>query len=85
MIYTVSLRNSSTRMGVIHACFGLGALTAPLVATQFSNMPHWSFHYLVSMAGALINVIYLALAFRLQNINGEFATRSILEPVGIQF
>lgn len=73
MVFTVSLRNSSTKMGIIHACYGLGALSAPLVATQFAYMPRWSFFYLVSMGGALINIIYLSLAFRFQKLDGEFA------------
>ncbi|PAV15087.1 MFS general substrate transporter [Pyrrhoderma noxium] len=69
MVFTVSLRNSSTKMGIIHACYGLGALSAPLVATQFAYMPRWSFFYLVSMGGALINIIYLSLAFRFQKLD----------------
>jgi len=28
---------------------GLGAFTSPLVATQFTQLQHWSFHYIVSL------------------------------------
>lgn len=43
---------------------GLGALCSPLVATQFAQLPRWSFHYLTSMGVALSNVIVLAAVFR---------------------
>ena len=71
MVFTVSLRNSSTKMGIIQACYGFGAFVSPLVATQFSGMRRWSYHYLISMGGAVFNIIFLTLAFRLQNLDGE--------------
>ncbi|KAF7351433.1 MFS domain-containing protein [Mycena sanguinolenta] len=43
---------------------GGGALSSPLLATQFAQMKHWSFHYLVSLGLALYNVIMLTLIFR---------------------
>ncbi|KAF7360330.1 MFS domain-containing protein [Mycena venus] len=43
---------------------GAGALSAPLLATQFAQMQHWSFHYLVSLGLALSNVLVLTLTFR---------------------
>ena len=51
---------------------GAGAFSAPLVATQFSQFPHWSFHYLVSLAIALINSVLLISVFRLKNQDGLF-------------
>ncbi|KAJ7634866.1 MFS general substrate transporter [Roridomyces roridus] len=64
-VYVVSLRNSEVYMGMLHASYGLGALTSPLVATQFAQMPrHWSFHYLCSFALAILNVINMYLVFR---------------------
>ncbi|PIL33534.1 MFS general substrate transporter [Ganoderma sinense ZZ0214-1] len=54
----------STRLAVLHACYGLGALASPLVATQFAQMRFWSFHYLVSLGLALINVVQLAAVFK---------------------
>jgi len=51
-------------MGMLHASYGAGALSSPLLATQFAQMRHWSFHYLVSLGLALSNVIILTLTFR---------------------
>lgn len=50
---------------------GLGALSSPLVATQFSQLEHWSFHYLVSLGIALSNVVVLWFVFRFKSQNGE--------------
>ncbi|KAJ7778297.1 major facilitator superfamily domain-containing protein [Mycena metata] len=49
---------------MLHACYGAGALCSPLVATQFSQIDHWSFHYLASLGMAVLNVIILTLTFR---------------------
>ncbi|KAF7351272.1 MFS domain-containing protein [Mycena sanguinolenta] len=63
--YVASLRlNSELYMGMLHASYGAGALSSPLLATQFAQMQHWSFHYLVSLGLALSNVIMLTLTFR---------------------
>ncbi|KAJ7108526.1 major facilitator superfamily domain-containing protein [Mycena epipterygia] len=66
--YVASLRhNSELYMGMLHASYGAGALSSPLVATQFSQMQHWSFHYLVSLGLAILNVIVLTLVFRFRS------------------
>ncbi|KAI0767879.1 MFS general substrate transporter [Irpex lacteus] len=63
--YVASLKdNQETKMGVIHAIYGIGALLAPLSATQFSNMTHWSFQYLISVGLAVVNLIVLIAVFR---------------------
>lgn len=61
--------NPETKMGIMHAVYGFGALCSPLVATQFSQLPRWSFHYLISLGIAFINTVLLAvvLRFRTQN------------------
>ncbi|KAJ7100192.1 major facilitator superfamily domain-containing protein, partial [Mycena belliarum] len=46
---------------------GAGALSSPIVATQFSELPSWSFHYLVSLGLAFSNVISLISVFRFRN------------------
>ncbi|KIM36781.1 hypothetical protein M413DRAFT_20429 [Hebeloma cylindrosporum] len=56
--------NAETKMGFLHAAYGAGALAAPLSATQFSQMTHWSFHYLVSLSLSIINMVVLAIVFR---------------------
>ncbi|KAF9077560.1 major facilitator superfamily domain-containing protein [Rhodocollybia butyracea] len=66
--YVASLKtHSETKMGLLHAVYGAGALCAPLVATQFAQMKHWSYHYLVSLAIATINTIVLLAVFRFKN------------------
>ncbi|KAJ3824255.1 MFS general substrate transporter [Lentinula raphanica] len=63
--YVASLKqHSETKMGLLHATYGAGALCAPLVATQFYKMEHWSFHYLVSLSIATINTIVQIAVFR---------------------
>ncbi|KIJ05092.1 Drug:H+ antiporter-1 family protein, partial [Paxillus involutus ATCC 200175] len=66
--FVASLKdNAEAKMGLLHAAYGAGALSSPLVATQFAQLPHWSFHYLVSLGIAVINTILLILVFGLKN------------------
>jgi len=58
--------NSGTRLGFLHAFYGLGAFASPLAATYFSNTKHWSFHFLISTGIALSNIVTLGLAFKLK-------------------
>lgn len=46
---------------------GTGAVCSPLIATQFAQLSHWSFHYLVLLGIALSNVLVLAVVFRFQD------------------
>ncbi|KAF8959974.1 major facilitator superfamily domain-containing protein [Flammula alnicola] len=55
------------KMGLLHAAYGLGALVAPLSATQFAQMTHWSYHYLVSLVLAISNASILAIVFRFKD------------------
>ncbi|TFY77871.1 hypothetical protein EWM64_g6140 [Hericium alpestre] len=65
--------NAAAKMGILHAVYGLGALASPLVATQFAQVPHWSFHYLVSLGIAFSNAVFLASVFRFQTQDACFA------------
>ncbi|KAG8748890.1 hypothetical protein FRC12_013736 [Ceratobasidium sp. 428] len=56
-------------MGLLHAGYGVGAFLAPLIATQFSQLSHWSFHYLTSLGLALLNAAVLLMTFRLKGQN----------------
>jgi len=56
--------NASTKMGILHAAYGAGALVSPLVATQFAQLHRWSFHYLTSLAVATLNTIFLVCIFK---------------------
>lgn len=64
--FVASLKDhAETKMGILHAVYGLGALCSPLVSTQFSRMPdHWSFHYLVSLGISLLNTVLLVAVFK---------------------
>ncbi|EJC98907.1 MFS general substrate transporter [Fomitiporia mediterranea MF3/22] len=68
-VFVINLRNSSAKIGILQAAYGLGALVSPLVATKFSSMPHWSYHYFVSLGGSVINLIALCLVFRFQHMD----------------
>ncbi|EMD35606.1 hypothetical protein CERSUDRAFT_85549 [Gelatoporia subvermispora B] len=72
--YVASLTDSpSTKMGILHAVYGLGALSSPLVATQFSQRPRWSFHYLTSLGVALLDTISLIVVFRGKDLDESLA------------
>ncbi|KAK7022289.1 MFS domain-containing protein [Favolaschia claudopus] len=65
--YVASLKNNSEiKIGLLHGAYGAGALVSPLVATQFSQLSRWSFHYLASLGVALANALVLLLVFRLK-------------------
>ncbi|PPQ73193.1 hypothetical protein CVT26_014798 [Gymnopilus dilepis] len=55
-----------SKMGMLHAAYGLGAFASPLVATQFARLPRWSFHFLVSLGIAISNTVILICVFKLQ-------------------
>ncbi|KAF9457967.1 major facilitator superfamily domain-containing protein, partial [Collybia nuda] len=60
-------RKPEKKMGILHAAYGAGAMLSPLAATQFAQMAHWSFHYLVSLSLALSNMALLIIVFRLRS------------------
>ncbi|EEB89977.1 hypothetical protein MPER_11875, partial [Moniliophthora perniciosa FA553] len=57
-------KNQSMKLMVLHASYGLGAFCSPLVATYFSGVRHWSFHYLISAGIAVSNTAVLIAVFR---------------------
>ncbi|GLB45221.1 putative related to tetracycline resistance proteins [Lyophyllum shimeji] len=56
--------NAEAKMGLLHAVYGAGALCSPLVATQFAQLRHWSFQYLVSLGLSIANTVTLIAVFR---------------------
>jgi len=54
------------KIAISQATYGAGALVAPLIATQFITMRHWSFHYLVSLGLVTLNAFSTSAIFRLQ-------------------
>ncbi|KAH7923445.1 MFS general substrate transporter [Leucogyrophana mollusca] len=64
--FVASLKdNAEAKMGLLHAV-GAGALSSPLVATQFAQLPRWSFHYLCSLGVASLNTVLLIVVFGLK-------------------
>ena len=71
MLSTVILlfRNSQT---VFYTTLtGVGAFASPLVATQFAQLRHWSFHYLCSIAVSVINTALILVVFRGRTFDGK--------------
>ncbi|KAL4079401.1 MFS general substrate transporter [Scleroderma citrinum] len=78
--FVASLRdNPETKMGILHAAYGAGALSSPLISTQFAQLPHWSFHYLTSLGVVLLNTVVLIAVFRLKT-QDECLTQIGLPP-----
>ncbi|KAJ8453989.1 hypothetical protein ONZ45_g19482 [Pleurotus djamor] len=71
--------NVPLKLGLLHASYGLGAFASPLVSTQFSELPHWSYHYIISAVMALSNVITLSVVFRFRTQDEVLASQGI-EP-----
>lgn len=73
----VSFDGQKAWSGYAHKPFpttGAGAFLAPIVATQFAQLPRWSFHYLVSLGIAIANIIFLALVFGFKSQDGTCTT-----------
>ncbi|CAA7269995.1 unnamed protein product [Cyclocybe aegerita] len=66
--FVATLQNhAEAKMGILHAAYGCGAFAAPLVSTQFAQLPRWSFHFLASLGLAISNTILLVLVFKLKS------------------
>ncbi|PIL23351.1 MFS general substrate transporter [Ganoderma sinense ZZ0214-1] len=59
--------DTSTKMGVMHAIYGVGAMCAPLISTQFAQLRRWSFGYLVHVGLVLMNAAFQAFTFRFKS------------------
>lgn len=57
---------------ITHSETGVGALVAPLVATQFSEMQKWSYFFFISLGLALINIITIYMSFGSERIESQF-------------
>jgi hypothetical protein len=54
---------------------------SPLVATQFSEMTHWNFHYLTSVGVAGVNLFLVVVIFRFKTIEKLFSDAGYIEAV----
>jgi hypothetical protein len=70
--YTYCVHRVSTT-GLLHCVnsLGAGALTSPLIATQFAQLHRWSFHYLTSLAVAMLNTVLLVCIFKFKTQDGK--------------
>ena len=57
-------------MGVMHAIYGVGAMCAPLVSTQFAQLHRWSFGYIVHICLALSCAVFMAFTFKFKSQEG---------------
>jgi fucose permease len=59
-----NVNNAHRWLGVLHAIYGLGALTSPLVATYIaSHTPVWNYFYCIPFGLAVANVTIICAAF----------------------
>ena len=65
--------DTSTKMGIMHAICGVGAMCTPLVSTQFARIPRWSFVYLVHIGLATTNAFSQMVTFRFRRQEGTSA------------
>jgi fucose permease len=59
------MRNPNAVQGVMHSCYSIGALLAPLIATSMvakSNLPWWNFYY-VMVGASVLELVGLTLSF----------------------
>ena len=61
---------------------GAGALIAPLSATRFAQLTHWSSHYLVSLSLAIFITVVLAGVFRFAPQDGTYIAENFDAHVG---
>ncbi|CUA68525.1 Metal transporter Nramp4 [Rhizoctonia solani] len=74
-------RNPGTKMGMMHAAYGAGACVSPLISTQFTQIPRWSFYFLVSLGLAVSNTISQSLVFGFRTLPELLTSFGIPEVV----
>ncbi|PFH48891.1 hypothetical protein AMATHDRAFT_148904 [Amanita thiersii Skay4041] len=78
----VAALKDHTKMGLLHAFYGLGAMVSPLVSTQFSQHKHWSFHYLISCGLSLLDTIIFLLVFLCLSDSGYEVPKKNIDDKG---
>lgn len=74
-VYIVTLRNENELMGILHACYGVGAIISPLVATaMISAGIQWSYFYFVLLGVSVVAGLAVLIVF-----HGETAQKYQLE------
>ncbi|EIW78196.1 MFS general substrate transporter [Coniophora puteana RWD-64-598 SS2] len=62
--YVAKMKDKAELKMAIFMAASPGAVVSPLVATHFSTVPRWSFHFLTSLGISLANVVILSAVFR---------------------
>jgi hypothetical protein len=57
----------------------VGALASPLVATQFSELKHWNYHYLTSLGIGVVNLLLVVYYYRFKPIEKLFSDVGYIE------
>ncbi|KAF9552887.1 MFS general substrate transporter, partial [Agrocybe pediades] len=56
----------STKLGIMHGAYGLGAFTSPFASTYFSRFAdhRWAYHFIFSTGFSVLNVVVVVVVFR---------------------
>ncbi|EIW78475.1 MFS general substrate transporter [Coniophora puteana RWD-64-598 SS2] len=65
--YVAKMKDKAELKMAILMAVSAGALFSPLVATQFSTLPRWSFHFLTTLGLSLVNLVIYSVVFRFKN------------------
>ncbi|KAG8968262.1 hypothetical protein FRC03_008128 [Tulasnella sp. 419] len=74
----------SNNMAILHSAYGVGALVAPLVATQFTLLPRWTYFFFVSLGIAFVSLVLSVSVFRFQRAEGLLANISPRPSIATQ-
>ncbi|GJJ15711.1 hypothetical protein Clacol_009989 [Clathrus columnatus] len=84
--FVTTMYDSKTKMNFLHAAYGFGGFTAPLIATQFADIRRWSLYYCSSLGLSIFTFIVLALVFKFQSQddllakNGHPPSEKVVHP-----
>ncbi|KAK9458484.1 major facilitator superfamily domain-containing protein [Lipomyces oligophaga] len=64
-VVIVSLENENELMGILHGCYGVGAILSPLIATaMISAGIQWSYYYFILLGFGIVIATMAAIVFR---------------------
>jgi len=63
--FVASVREGAhSKMSMLHALYGAGAVVSPFVATQFVHHPHWAYINIISCGLSAAVMVELAVVFK---------------------
>lgn len=65
-IFCGSLINSTTALGILHGCYGIGGITGPLIANAFVSVLGlvWSRYYIILLGLSVFNAVFALWSYR---------------------